>query len=159
MILTIKQSVTLSFLWSLSDTFATEKVLKKHDQNGRVIQAVKIYTTKKAPNQFRIACLAECVQLDKATTDIVEDLKIKVWDTMAEQYEGQEMTADIITMIEALFYDNLDWLQQINPNFQRWVDSMTMKMIAPKLDPKFSRKVATQFIQTLNKVLYDGNKD
>ena len=120
---------------------------------------MKIRTTKRAPNDFRIACHAECLRLDDEMTDHVESLKMVVWDKMAEQYEGQELTADIITILEQLYFENFDWLQKINPNFEHWVNSMSMKMIDIKIDPKFSRKVATQFVQTLNKVLYDGNKN
>jgi hypothetical protein len=103
--------------------------------------------------------LGQCIQLDEKTTDIVEDLKIKVWDLLADQYDGQQLTLDIVTALESLYFDNQIWLDKINPNFYRWIDSMSLKMIDPTLDPKFSRKAVDQFVQILNKVLYDENRN
>lgn len=157
--LTIKQSVVLSFLWSLSNSLCLDRVMVKKDNRGNMIGQIPIYTSKKAPNDFRIACLGQCIQLDEKTTNVVEDLKIKVWDELADKYDGQNLTLDIITALESLYYDNSQWLDKINPNFHRWIESMSLKMIDPKLDPKFSRKAADQFVQILNKVLYDENRN
>jgi hypothetical protein len=131
----------------------------KKDKHGNIIERIPIYTSKKAPNDFRVACLGQCIQLDEKTTDIVEDLKIKVWDLLADQYDGQQLTLDIVTALESLYFDNQIWLDKINPNFYRWIDSMSLKMIDPTLDPKFSRKAVDQFVQILNKVLYDENRN
>lgn len=149
----------MSVLWSLSDTLCVERVAIK--QIGpNTVQRIKIYTNKKAPNEFRMACLAQCLKLDEATTDTVECFKIKVWDTLAEGYTEETPGVDIITILELLYFDNKEWLDKINPNFQRWIDSMTMKMIdCSKTDAKFAREIGGKFVQILNKVLYDENRN
>ena len=145
----LKRAVICSFMWSL----ATELNKTVGDDFELPIMQ-KLAAMQSVAALVRIM-LKECRRNDAA---IVEPIKMAAWDELAELYRKEEVIANIPTMIEALYYNNVEWMEKI-PNLARNIHIMARLAIDDDVKPKVSRIVTDEYERILSRHVYEWIKD
>ncbi len=128
-----RELVILSLIWSL-----VTEMLKEYNGKGhhslKEIQRISM-------NSFKSLSLED--------QDEIEELKIKVWINLAELYPN-EVVVSLPQVVEVLAWAVTPYMQHIDPQFERWVNSMSMKVSHGKSSIKLSNEVADRFEEVLN---------
>jgi hypothetical protein len=148
----IKKAVIRSFMWSLS--FELSKSVGE-DISLPIMQ--KIAAMHSVASIVKIM-LSENRKHQKNMVDDVEEIKMKAWNDLAQKYKDSDVIANIPTMIEALFYNEYEWMKNIK-NLERNIDLMARLAIENDVKPKVSRIVTDEYEAILSKRIYEYLKD
>lgn len=130
--------VVSSLIWSLSS-----EALKETDKQCiREIKRIVFVPVRK---------------LSEADLDEVEELKVRVWLGLAKIYTD-EITVSLPQLIEVLARMYMDFFNEVDPNFQRHIDVMAMKVEINPVFVKDSYRIAKEFKLLLKKLIFDDKK-
>jgi hypothetical protein len=148
----IRKAVIRSFMWSLAFELS-----KSVGDDAKLPIMQKITAMQSVASIVKIM-LNENRKHAKNMVDDVEEIKMKAWDDLAQKYKEGDVIANIPTMIEALFYNEYEWMKNIK-NLERNIDLMARLAIENDVKPKVSRIVTDEYEAILSKRIYEYLKD
>lgn len=143
----LRRGVVMSLIWSLFEA------LKKSVDKTKSIEAVQV------------AILEELADKYRGQEDDLENLKVGAWDRLHELYQApdglrDDGEANIINMVEELYFQNIDWMMQIDIELDRHMNWIIYNL-TPSDDalPVQSRVIAEQFTEMMNKEIFEYLKN
>lgn len=147
----IRRSVIRSFMWSLAYD------LSKTAGDDYKLPLFKKIVAMQAVASITKIMLNEC-QMYCTDKEVIEEMKMKAWNALAEKYLEQEVVLNIPTAIETIYMNEFDWMSKI-PNLDRNINYMVFLAIDETVKPKVSRIVTDEYGDILSKVIYEYMKE
>lgn len=94
--------------------------------------------------------------------DTVQEIKIKAWKMLENNFTEDDQEANIPNIVEAFFFNNFDWFSKIDPSMCRHFDWVSYNLIHPDTTvslPERSMGVADIFQKNVEKVIFDKLKE
>ena len=139
----LKRAVIKSFMWSLA-----------FELNKSVGDDVKLPIMQKIAAMQSVASIVKIMAraCKSHSDDFVEPIKMAVWDKLAEIYKKEEVIANIPTMMEALYFSHIDWMEKI-PHLGINIHIMARLAIEEDVKPRVSRIVTEEYERILDQHL------